>query len=100
MFDLVGGPHIIKARYVINTFKFLTFFFCLYFMNEFNNYSLGAYLYLAIHGSYGMLWLTKDIAFPDSSWEGKMTIFACISGCGLLSAYWYLPYMMMSGLGH
>ena len=34
-------------------------------MCYFDNFSLGAWVYLSLHGSYGLLWLAKDFVFPD-----------------------------------
>ena len=45
-------------------------------MRYFNNYSTTAYLYAAMHGSYGLLWLLKDTTFPDPGWQRKATILS------------------------
>jgi hypothetical protein len=34
-------------------------------MHVFQNYSLGMWLYLFLHGTYGICWVTKDWLFPD-----------------------------------
>lgn len=31
-------------------------------------------MYVAMQGAYGLVWLLKDRAFPDRSWENKITI--------------------------
>lgn len=54
-----------------------------------------ALLYLALHGSYGILWVTKSRMFPDQSWEKK-----CGPARGLviwlaLSLYWLAPWLLV-----
>ncbi len=67
MADFIGGPKIISMRSIINVNKGLTFFYVLILMILNNNLSLGCVLYLSLHGSYGFLWIIKDITFPDKS---------------------------------
>ena len=55
-----------------------------------------AMIYLALHGSYGVLWIIKSRIFPDSSWEKP-----CSLGRGLviwagLSLYWIAPWLIVS----
>ena len=33
----------------------------------YHNTSAAAWIYLAMHGSYGLVWIIKDLAFPDAS---------------------------------
>ena len=33
-----------------------------------------AWVYLALHGRYGLVWIIKDLAFPDPSWQTHVTI--------------------------
>ncbi|MEA5444855.1 DUF1295 domain-containing protein [Gammaproteobacteria bacterium AB-CW1] len=55
-----------------------------------------AWLYLALHGSYGLFWILKSRLFGDRSWEAP-----CGLGYGLviwagLSLYWIAPWLLMS----
>ena len=55
-----------------------------------------AWLYLATHGLYGLLWVTKSRSFPDRSWEAP-----CSRGYGLmiwagLTLYWIAPWLICS----
>ena len=43
-------------------------------MAYYKNFSLGGYIYMALHGTYGWFWVIKDIAFPDKSWQPYATI--------------------------
>ena len=53
---------------------FLIFGMMLYF----DNFSLAAWLYLALHGSYGLIWVMKDYTFPDASLQRKVTLLSFI----------------------
>lgn len=85
------GAKIMPMRYVINVFKGLTFAWVLFLMFYFNNYSSGMYLYLFLHGTYGMFWLLKDLFYPDSSFKQMASIGSLFVAAGLLIAYWVLP---------
>ena len=89
----------IPARYVINVQKGGTVFFMLYLMHAFQNFSLGAWVYTALHGIYGMIWFTKDMIFPDEQFKRKFNLFGLAMGGVVMGAYWYMGYMMMSGIG-
>lgn len=82
------GPKIIKLKYIINFQKGSTMLYVFYLMNYFNNYSLSAYLYLALHGTYGIIWLLKDTIMPDKNWNKKATIISSITRFSLV----LLPY--------
>ena len=51
---------VIKINYIINFQKAGTLFAMFFLMWYFNNYSLGAWVYLALHGSYGIKLLNKE----------------------------------------
>ena len=86
-------------RYVINFQKAGTLPFIYFLMTYYNNYSNGCYLYLALHGSYGIVWILKDLTFPDASFQRKASIIPLGSLAVVLMAYWYLPMMMANGYG-
>jgi len=94
--DFLGGPKVIKMAWVINLHKFLTVFVIAAFMVIFDNRSPAAWVYLALHGTYGFCWLFKHIAFPDRSWETKSTIGGAIIVFLLLATYWVAPYLLIS----
>ena len=48
-----GGEKVFPIRHIINAQKGGTFFVMLALMCYYNNFSLGAWVYLALHGSYG-----------------------------------------------
>jgi len=55
-----------------------------------------AWIYLAIHGSYGIMWVLKSAIFPDKTWEAKCSIWYGLYIWGGLSMYWISPWIIMS----
>jgi protein-S-isoprenylcysteine O-methyltransferase Ste14 len=85
-----------KAKYPINFHKGLTFFFILGLMFVYQNFTLGSWVYLALHGTYGFLWLIKDQLFPDKQWEQFVSIPQSIFIFILVSLYWIAPFILIS----
>ncbi len=94
--DLFGGPKLIKIAWVINLHKFLTVFVIALLMIVFNNYSTVAWVYLALHGTYGFCWLLKHVAFRDSKYETRATLGGAVFLFLLLGTYWIAPYLIIS----
>jgi len=95
--DLLGGPRILKFNWVINFQKGMTIFWVLGLMLFFDNYSTQAWVYLALHGSYGMIWVLKDVIFPDAKWQVKITIGGGLMAIvAVLGPYWVAPYLIIS----
>ena len=55
-----------------------------------------AWIYLALHGTYGILWTLKSRIFPDKSWEKKTGIWYGLVIWGALTLYWIAPYLITS----
>ncbi len=54
-----------------------------------------AWIYLAMHGSYGLLWVLKSRTFPDKQWERPVSIaYGVIAVWGGLSLYWIAPWLL------
>jgi protein-S-isoprenylcysteine O-methyltransferase Ste14 len=85
-----------KAKYAINLSKGLTFFFILGLMFVYHNFTLGPWVYLALHGTYGFLWLLKDRIFPDKQWEQQVSIPQGIFIFILVNLYWIAPFILIS----
>ena len=94
--DLLGGPKIFKMAWVINLTKGLTVFVIASLMLWFSNYSTVAWVYLALHGTYGFCWLLKHVFFRDTRWEAKVTTGGAIFLFLLLASYWVAPYLLIS----
>lgn len=95
--DFLGGPKVLKLSWVINFQKGMTFFWVLSLILWFKNSSFQALAYLAIHGSYGVCWLLKDLIFPDPSWQKKVTLGgAAMSIITVLGPYWLFAFLLIS----
>lgn len=102
MFDLGGGPRPFKLAWIINlqkagSFPFFGFLVWFYADATPAATSTAAWLYFALHGSYGLVWLLKDLLFPDAKWQGRATIPSCILGAIGLAAYWLAGWLIISG---
>lgn len=94
---LPPGPPIVPMRYYINLTKGLMIPYIYSMMVYYDNFSLGCWLYLALHGSYGVCWIMKDQLFPDPSFDKKSTILSVIGGLGIvLCPYGYGAYLLAS----
>ncbi|MDZ8054355.1 MAG: methyltransferase family protein [Aulosira sp. ZfuVER01] len=85
-----------KTKYAINLHKGLTFFFILGLMFVYQNFTLGPWIYLALHGTYGFLWLLKDRIFPDKQWEQFVSIPQSIFIFMMVNLYWIAPFILIS----
>lgn len=95
-YDLFG-PKIVPMRYFVNLFKGLTFVWILSLMWYFHNYSASMYLYLFLHGTYGIFWLFKDLTYPDESFKKMASLGSLILVNILLILYWMMPLLIASG---
>ena len=81
---------------VINCQKGLTGIYVIFLMYYFNNFSLTPYIYLSLHGTYGILWIIKDNIFPDLNYNKNITISsALLSIITVLGPYWVSPYLII-----
>src|SRR4028119_1518340 len=85
-----------KAKHFINLHKGLSFLFILTLMLIYQNFNLGAWVYLALHGTYGLLWLLKSKIYPDKQWEQEISVGMGIFGFVLVSLYWVAPFILIS----
>lgn len=84
-----------KQKHIIDTFKGLTgpVVLCLIFLFH-RQESITAWVYLALHGTYGILWILKSQIFGDKQWEQPVTLMRggmLVSG---LSLYWISPLVI------
>ena len=67
-------------------------------MCYFDNFSLGAWTYLALHGNYGLIWFLKDRTFPDAGFNREATLLSLMFPFPVvLIPYYFIGYWMMSG---
>jgi len=87
----------LKQKFFINSHKGLTFFAILMMMAYFKQWQNStAWIYLALHGTYGLLWILKSRIFPDKQWEGEKGLLYGLYIWAGLSLYWIAPYLITS----
>lgn len=104
MTGIPPGPKCLQIRHSINLhkgFASITYFFMLQYYgfnwNGTDLKSLRAVLLLIIHGIYGILWLYKDIHFPDYAWRQPATIGSFLFIFMVINLLYYAPmYFLLS----
>lgn len=86
-----------KLSFFANLHKCTMLLYMLGLMIYFKNYSIGCWVYAALHGSYGFLWNLKTLAFPDQKHQELMSVGSLIPLFCVIIPYWSIPYMMASG---
>ncbi|MDP6934356.1 MAG: DUF1295 domain-containing protein [Myxococcota bacterium] len=90
-----------KQRHFIDSHKGVTGLAILGMMalhEQWNNPT--AWVYLALHGTYGILWVVKSRVFGDSQWEQSTTAGYALVIWGGLSLYWIAPWILTAGDVH
>ena len=85
-----------KLNQIINLHKGLTPFVVFSLMAIYENFSTPAWIYLSLHGTYGVLWLLKEKLFPDPYFKDEMGILTSITGFIFLGSYWVAPFLLIS----
>ena len=85
-----------KIKHPINLHKFLTSAVILGLMAVYQNFTLAAWIYLALHGTYGILWLIKDRLYPDKQWEEEMPVVNGVATFIFIGLYWIAPFILIS----
>ena len=85
-----------KLNQIINLHKGLTVFVVAGLMMFYKNYSIAAWVYLSLHGTYGILWLLKEKIFPDPYFKEKINLITSITGFIFLGSYWIAPFILIS----
>ena len=88
-----------KQKHYIDSHKGATLIyilFLMYFKDSISANNITIYIYLALHGSYGILWVLKSKIFPDKQWESKCSIWYGLFIWFGLSLYWITPYIIIT----
>ena len=85
-----------KLNQLINIHKGLTAFVVLGLMFYYGNFTIAPFVYLALHGTYGLLWLLKEKIFPDPYFKEKINFLTSFTGFIFLGSYWVAPYILIS----
>ena len=86
-----------KQKFYIDLHKGLTSIYVLsliFFFSAWENTNI--FIYLALHGSYGILWILKSYIYPDRQWESKCSILYGLFIWMGLSLYWISPYIIIT----
>lgn len=86
-----------KLKYFIDTNKGITFIAILIMMAIYRQWqNPTAWVYLGLHGTYGLLWVLKSNIFPDASWERKTSLWFGIVSWLSLILYWFPAWWIMA----
>ena len=95
--DLGGGPRPWKLAWIINAQKGGTCVFLGALMLCYRPTFAAAWIYLALHGGYGLVWLIKDLTFPDPSWQRRATVLGGLASFALvLGWYWVFGWLLLA----
>ncbi len=87
-----------KHKYFIDAHKGMTAVYVLALMAVYGIWnSPRLWLYFAVHGSYGVLWILKSYIFPDSQWEKPVPLWYGLVSFFGLALYWVAPWLIVSG---
>lgn len=87
----------IRLNVAIDGHKALTGPVVLALMVAFGVYTVPAWIYLALHGSYGAAWVIKDRTFPDRQWQRRVRWRGALAAWAFLSLYWAAPVILVLG---
>ena len=86
-----------KQKHFIDTHKGATVpmvLILIWYFHQWENTT--AWIQLALHGSYGIMWVLKSMIFPDKTWEANCSIWYWLYIWGGLTLYWISPFIIMS----
>jgi len=91
------GTKFWKVCVWVNFGKFMPVFLFISFMYYYDNFSVGAWVYTALHGIYGYCWLIKDFGFRDHQLNRKSSIGGAAYFMGTLGvAYMSIGWLFIS----
>jgi len=86
-----------KLKYYINLNKGITVFVILALIAVYNQWHRpDVWVYLALHGTYGILWVFKSQIFPDLTWEHKVSVWYGVMSWFALALYWLPGWLLVS----
>ena len=84
-------------RVPIDLSKGLTAPVVLGMMAWYDNWTVGPFVYLALHGMYGVMWVLKSWSFPDPNWERPVPLWQAVGVFFALWFYWVGGWLLISG---
>lgn len=91
-----------KMRRFITSHKGFTWLFVLIMIIAYQAYgNRTAWIYMGLHGTYGIFWVLKDRFFPDKRWERSVAWTAGLGIWAALTLYLAAPFLLISrGVEH
>lgn len=84
-----------KQKHFIDSHKLATGAFVLVLIAAFDRWtSPTLWVYLGLHGTYGLMWALKSRVFPDRQWEQRTSLGYGLVIWGALSLYWIAPALI------
>ena len=86
-----------KLSHFIDSNKGITFLVLLgmiFYYRQWNNPT--AMIYLALHGTYGLMWVMKSRIFPDKQWEQRPMLWFGFFSWFALALYWIPGWIICS----
>jgi protein-S-isoprenylcysteine O-methyltransferase Ste14 len=100
MHRLPGGAGLMRPRQAINLHKLSVGPVVLVLMLATGNFTLAAWLYLALHGIYGVLWVAKDVTYGDPNWRHPCSVGSFFGVLVFpLGLYYLAPLLILTPLG-
>ena len=97
MNDFGGGRRWLKLAWVINFQKLSTIPLLGILMFKYHNFTAAACIYTAMQSSYGLVWIIKDLAFPDPAFQKPATFGAAVASLiTVLGWYWLFGWLLIS----
>ena len=88
----------LKERYFIDIHKGATGLYILMLMQAYGTWeSVTSWTYLALHGTYGILWILKSRIFPDKTWEKDTSVWYGLYMWFGLTLDWASAWIINSG---
>jgi len=87
----------VKQKHFIDSHKGATPLAVLGLMTLYNQWdNPTAWIYLALHGTYGILWVIKSRVFGDRNWNKKTSLPMGLGIWSALTLYWLAPWILCS----
>jgi protein-S-isoprenylcysteine O-methyltransferase Ste14 len=92
---------VLPHKYYIDSQKGLTGPFVLGLIAYYHAWdNLLAWICLALHGTYGVLWVLKSRYFGDKNWERPVGVGVALYTWAGLSLYWITPWLIVTHRNH
>ena len=79
----------LKEKHFIDIHKGVTGLFMLFLMSYYGTWeNTTSWVYLGLHGTYGLLWISKSFLFPDATWEKETSVWYGLYIWFGLTLYW------------